>query len=121
MTATKRTGLFALFGVLAIVVSFGAAALARGAGDDPAFLSPVLNVLFISGLSSLFSALWTPILSKAPARSLTILATVAGIAAAGCFFMMNKVADEPVIFSPWLLGYPLLGLMFAAVAQRQGS
>ena len=116
MSVAKRAGLFGLLGVIGIVVAFGGAALARNNGLD--FVSPIMWVLFIFALSSVCAALWTPLLSKAPVRILVALAAVSAVLSVLCFYMMREEANEPVIFSPWLLGYPLLGLSLCAIAQR---
>ena len=116
MSVAKRAGLFGLLGVIGIIVAFGGAALARNNGLD--FVSPIMWVLFIFALSSVCAALWTPILSKASARILVALAAVSAVLSVLCFYMMREEANEPVIFSPWLLGYPLLGLSLCAIAQR---
>lgn len=116
MSVAKRAGLFGLLGVIGIVVAFGGAALARNNGLD--FVSPIMWVLFIFALSSVCAALWTPLLSKAPVRILVALAAVSAVLSVLCFYMMREEANEPVIFSPWLLGYPLLGLSLCAFAQR---
>ena len=108
MSVAKRAGLFGLLGVIGIIVAFGGAALARNNGLD--FVSPIMWVLFIFALSSVCAALWTPLLSKASARILVALAAVSAVLSVICFYMMRQEANEPVIFSPWLLGYPLLGL-----------
>ncbi len=116
MSVAKRAGLFGLLGVIGIIVAFGGAALARNNGLD--FVSPIMWVLFIFALSSVCAALWTPLLSKASARILVALAAVSAVLSVLCFYMMREEANEPVIFSPWLLGYPLLGLSLCAIAQR---
>ena len=116
MSVAKRAGLFGLLGVIGIIVAFGGAALARNNGLD--FVSPIMWVLFIFALSSACAALWTPLLSKASARILVALAAVSAVLSVLCFYMMREEANEPVIFSPWLLGYPLLGLSLCAIAQR---
>ena len=116
MSVAKRAGLFGLLGVIGIIVAFGGAALARNNGLD--FVSPIMWVLFIFALSSVCAALWTPLLSKASARILVALAAVSAVLSVICFYMMRQEANEPVIFSPWLLGYPLLGLSLCAIAQR---
>ena len=116
MSVAKRAGLFGLLGVIGIIVAFGGAALARNNGLD--FVSPIMWVLFIFALSSVCAALWTPLLSKAPVRILVALAAVSAVLSVLCFYMMREEANEPVIFSPWLLGYPLLGLSLCAIAQR---
>ena len=116
MSVAKRAGLFGLLGVIGIIVAFGGAALARNNGLD--FVSPIMWVLFIFALSSVCAALWTPLLSKASARILMALAAVSAVLSVLCFYMMRQEANEPVIFSPWLLGYPLLGLSLCAIAQR---
>ena len=116
MSVAKRAGLFGLLGVIGIIVAFGGAALARNNGLD--FVSPIMWVLFIFALSSVCAALWTPLLSKAPVRILVALAAVSAVLSVLCFYMMREEANEPVIFSPWLLGYPLLGLSLCAFAQR---
>ena len=116
MSVAKRAGLFVLLGVIGIIVAFGGAALARNNGLD--FVSPIMWVLFIFALSSVCAALWTPLLSKASARILVALAAVSAVLSVLCFYMMRQEANEPVIFSPWLLGYPLLGLSLCAIAQR---
>lgn len=116
MSVAKRAGLFGLLGVIGIIVAFGGAALARNNGLD--FVSPIMWVLFIFALSSVCAALWTPLLSKASARILVALAAVSAMLSVLCFYMMRQEANEPVIFSPWLLGYPLLGLSLCAIAQR---
>jgi len=116
MSVAKRAGLFGLLGVIGIIVAFGGAALARNNGLD--FVSPIMWVLFIFALSSVCAALWTPLLSKASARILVALAAVSAVLSVLCFYMMRQEANEPVIFSPWLLGYPLLGLSLCAIAQR---
>jgi len=117
MSVAKRAGLFGLLGVIGIIVAFGGAALARNNGLD--FVSPIMWVLFIFALSSVCAALWTPLLNKVPSRILVPLAALAAVVSVICFFyMMRQEANEPVIFSPWLLGYPLLGLSLCAIAQR---
>ena len=116
MSVAKRAGLFGLLGVIGIIVAFGGAALARNNGLD--FVSPIMWVLFIFALSAVCAALWTPLLSKASARILVALAAVSAVLSVICFYMMRQEANEPVIFSPWLLGYPLLGLSLCAIAQR---
>lgn len=116
MSVAKRMGMFGLLGVLGIVVAFGGAALARNSGLD--FVSPAMRVLFIVALSSVCAALWTPLLNKVPSRILLPLAALAAVVSVICFYMMRQEANEPVIFSPWLLGYPLLGLSLCAIAQR---
>ena len=116
MSVAKRAGLFGLLGVIGIIVAFGGAALARNNGLD--FVSPIMWVLFIFALSSVCAALWTPLLSKASARILVALAAVSAVLSVICFYMMRQEANDPVIFSPWLLGYPLLGLSLCAIAQR---
>ena len=116
MSVAKRMGMFGLLGVVGIVVAFGGAALARNNGLD--FVSPIMQVLFIVALSSVCAALWTPLLSKVPSRILLPLAALAAVVSVICFYMMRQEANEPVIFSPWLLGYPLLGLSLCAIAQR---
>ncbi|WP_449259774.1 hypothetical protein [Corynebacterium durum] len=116
MSVAKRAGLFGLLGVIGIIVAFGGAALARNNGLD--FVSPIMWVLFIFALSSVCAALWTPLLSKASARILVALAAASAVLSVLCFYMMRQEANEPVIFSPWLLGYPLLGLSLCAIAQR---
>ena len=116
MSVAKRAGLFGLLGGIGIIVAFGGAALARNNGLD--FVSPIMWVLFIFALSSVCAALWTPLLSKASARILVALAAVSAVLSVLCFYMMRQEANEPVIFSPWLLGYPLLGLSLCAIAQR---
>ena len=115
MSVAKRAGLFGLLGVIGIIVAFGGAALARNSGLD--FVSPIMWVLFIFALSSVCAALWTPLLSKASARILVALAAVSAVLSVLCFYMMREEANEPVIFSPWLLGYPLLGLSLCAITQ----
>ena len=116
MSVAKRAGLFGLLGVIGIIVAFGGAALARNNGLD--FVSPIMWVLFIVALSSVCAALWTPLLSKVPSRVFVPLAALAAVVSVICFYMMRQEANEPVIFSPWLLGYPLLGLSLCAIAQR---
>ena len=116
MSVAKRAGLFGLLGVIGIIVAFGGAALARNNGLD--FVSPIMWVLFIFALSSVCAALWTPLLSKVPSRIFVPLAAIAAVVSVICFYMMRQEANEPVIFSPWLLGYPLLGLSLCAIAQR---
>jgi len=116
MSVAKRMGMFGLLGVVGIVVAFGGAALARNNGLD--FVSPIMQVLFIIALSSVCAALWTPLLSKVPSRVFVPLAALAAVVSVICFYMMREEANEPVIFSPWLLGYPLLGLSLCAIAQR---
>ena len=116
MSVAKRMGMFGLLGVVGIVVAFGGAALARNNGLD--FVSPIMRVLFIVALSSVCAALWTPLLSKVPSRIFVPLAAIAAVVSVICFYMMRQEANEPVIFSPWLLGYPLLGLSLCAIAQR---
>ena len=116
MSVAKRAGLFGLLGVIGIIVAFGGAALARNNGLD--FVSPIMWVLFIFALSSVCAALWTPLLSKVPSRIFVPLAALAAVVSVICFYMMRQEANEPVIFSPWLLGYPLLGLSLCAIAQR---
>ena len=116
MSVAKRMGMFGLLGVVGIVVAFGGAALARNNGLD--FVSPIMQVLFIIALSSVCAALWTPLLSKVPSRVFVPLAALAAVVSVICFYMMRQEANEPVIFSPWLLGYPLLGLSLCAIAQR---
>ena len=116
MSVAKRMGMFGLLGVVGIVVAFGGAALARNNGLD--FVSPIMQVLFIVALSSVCAALWTPLLSKVPSRIFVPLAALAAVVSVICFYMMRQEANEPVIFSPWLLGYPLLGLSLCAIAQR---
>jgi hypothetical protein len=116
MSVAKRMGMFGLLGVVGIVVAFGGAALARNNGLD--FVSPIMQVLFIVALSSVCAALWTPLLSKVPSRVFVPLAALAAVVSVICFYMMRQEANEPVIFSPWLLGYPLLGLSLCAIAQR---
>ena len=116
MSVAKRMGMFGLLGVVGIVVAFGGAALARNNGLD--FVSPIMQVLFIVALSSVCAALWTPLLSKVPNRVFVPLAALAAVVSVICFYMMRQEANEPVIFSPWLLGYPLLGLSLCAIAQR---
>ena len=116
MSVAKRMGMFGLLGVIGIIVAFGGAALARNNGLG--FVSPIMQVLFIVALSSVFAALWTPLLSKVPSRIFVPLAALAAVVSVICFYMMREEANEPVIFSPWLLGYPLLGLSLCAIAQR---
>ncbi|GAA1421606.1 hypothetical protein ACTRLV_05505 [Corynebacterium durum] len=116
MSVAKRMGMFGLLGVIGIIVAFGGAALARNNGLD--FVSPIMQVLFIVALSSVCAALWTPLLSKVPSRIFVPLAALAAVVSVICFYMMRQEANEPVIFSPWLLGYPLLGLSLCAIAQR---
>ena len=116
MSVAKRAGLFGLLGVIGIIVAFGGAALARNNGLD--FVSPIMWVLFIFALSSVCAALWTPLLSKASARILVALAAVSAVLSVICFYMMRPEANDPVIFSPGLLGNPLLGLALCAIAQR---
>ena len=116
MSVAKRMGMFGLLGVVGIVVAFGGAALARNNGLD--FVSPIMQVLFIIALSSVCAALWTPLLSKVPSRVFVPLAALAAVVSVICFYMMRQEANDPVIFSPWLLGYPLLGLSLCAIAQR---
>ena len=116
MSVAKRMGMFGLLGVIGIIVAFGGAALARNNGLD--FVSPIMQVLFIVALSSVCAALWTPLLSKVPSRIFVPLAALAAVVSVICFYMMREEANEPVIFSPWLLGYPLLGLSLCAIAQR---
>ena len=116
MSVAKRMGMFGLLGVIGIIVAFGGAALARNNGLD--FVSPIMRVLFIVALSSVCAALWTPLLSKVPSRIFVPLAALAAVVSVICFYMMRQEANEPVIFSPWLLGYPLLGLSLCAIAQR---
>ena len=116
MSVAKRMGMFGLLGVVGIVVAFGGAALARNNGLD--FVSPIMQVLCIVALSSVCAALWTPLLSKVPSRVFVPLAALAAVVSVICFYMMRQEANEPVIFSPWLLGYPLLGLSLCAIAQR---
>ena len=116
MSVAKRMGMFGLLGVIGIIVAFGGAALARNNGLD--FVSPIMQVLFIVALSSVCAALWTPLLSKVPSRVFVPLAALAAVVSVICFYMMRQEANEPVIFSPWLLGYPLLGLSLCAIAQR---
>ena len=116
MSVAKRAGLFGLLGVIGIIVAFGGAALARNNGLD--FVSPIMQVLFIVALSSVCAALWTPLLSKVPSRIFVPLSALAAVVSVICFYMMRQEANEPVIFSPWLLGYPLLGLSLCAIAQR---
>jgi hypothetical protein len=116
MSVAKRAGLFGLLGVIGIIVAFGGAALARNNGLD--FVSPIMWVLFIVALSSVCAALWTPLLNKVPSRILVPLAALAAVVSVICFYMMRQEANEPVILSPWLLGYPLLGLTLSAVTQR---
>ena len=102
MSVAKRMGMFGLLGVVGIVVAFGGAALARNNGLD--FVSPIMRVLFIVALSSVCAALWTPLLSKVPSRIFVPLAAIAAVVSVICFYMMRQEANEPVIFSPWLLG-----------------
>jgi hypothetical protein len=116
MSVAKRMGMFGLLGVIGIIVAFGGAALARNNGLG--FVSPIMQVLFIVALSSVCAALWTPLLSKVPSRVFVPLAALAAVVSVICFYMMRQEANEPVIFSPWLLGYPLLGLSLCAIAQR---
>ena len=116
MSVAKRMGMFGLLGVVGIVVAFGGAALARNNGLD--FVSPIMQVLFIVALSSVCAALWTPLLSKVPSRVFVPLAALAAVVSVICFYMMRQEANEPVIFSPWLLGYPLLGVSLCAIAHR---
>ena len=116
MSVAKRMGMFGLLGVIGIIVAFGGAALARNNGLD--FVSPIMQVLFIVALSSVCAALWTPLLNKVPSRILLPLAALAAVVSVICFYMTRQEANEPVIFSPWLLGYPLLGLSLCAIAQR---
>ena len=116
MSVAKRMGMFGLLGVIGIIVAFGGAALARNNGLG--FVSPIMQVLFIVALSSVCAALWTPLLSKVPSRIFVPLAALAAVVSVICFYMMRQEANEPVIFSPWLLGYPLLGLSLCAIAQR---
>ena len=116
MSVAKRMGMFGLLGVVGIVVAFGGAALARNNGLD--FVSPIMQVLFIVALSSVCAALWTPLLSKVPSRVFVPLAALAAVVSVICFYMMRQEANDPVIFSTWLLGYQLLGLSLCAIAQR---
>ena len=116
MSVAKRMGMFGLLGVIGIIVAFGGAALARNNGLG--FVSPIMQVLFIVALSSVCAALWTPLLSKVPSRVFVPLAALAAVVSVICFYMMRQEANEPVIFSPWLLGYPLLGLSLCAISQR---
>ena len=116
MSVAKRMGMFGLLGVIGIIVAFGGAALARNNGL--VFVSPIMQVLFIVALSSVCAALWTPLLRKVPSRIFVPLAALAAVVSVICFYMMRQEANEPVIFSPWLLGYPLLGLSLCAIAQR---
>lgn len=110
MSAAKSAGILALAGIFCCFVAFGVTAFTHDNDVHFNFIPLLFRFLFIVGSGLVFAALWTPVLVKASRRFLAVLIIPAGAAAALCFSMMFATASDPEIFSPWLLGYPLLGL-----------
>lgn len=110
MSTAKSAGILVITGIFCYLAAFGVTAMTHDADIDFHFIPILFRSLFITGTGLLFAALWTPALVKTSRRFLTVLSIFASMAATFCFFMMFTRANNPDIFSPWLLGYPLLGL-----------
>ncbi|MEJ4113153.1 hypothetical protein ACGE24_06510 [Corynebacterium kroppenstedtii] len=115
MSAAKGAGILVLMGIICHAVAFGATALIHDSDIDVSFIPLLFRSLFVIGSGLIFAALWTPALVKTSRRILAVLVAPAGTAAALCFFMMFIESNDPDIFSPWLLGYPLLGLALGSM------
>ncbi|MEJ6018610.1 hypothetical protein [Corynebacterium sp. H113] len=99
MTTAKQSLIMAGIGVLGVVAGFAWL---------PGFFG---QLAFIGGLGFVFAAMILPLMKIIPRKTLSWVALLSAVFVAFCYYRLRQEANLSVIFSPWLLGYPAVGVV----------